>query len=123
MNNLDNLTPDVVARVDALADGTAKRQSKDGGALRAARKEQAADRKPAAPAKSPAAKTADPDKLSRDANREMKRLMCAMMRSADFDALSKGDDAYPDLKDVNPGLMRAEVERHCRYLEPKKDTK
>jgi hypothetical protein len=123
MNNLDNLTPDVVARVDALADGTAKRQSKDGGALRAARKEQAADRKPAAPAKSPAAKTADPDKLSRDANREMKRLMVAVMRAVDFDAISAGDDDYPGLKGTKPALMSAEIERHCRYLTPKTDAK
>jgi hypothetical protein len=123
MNNLNNLTPDVVARVDALADGTAKRQSKDGGALRAARKEQAAERKPATPAKSPAAKTADPDKLSRDEARSMRRRMVAAMRAVDFDALSKGDDTYPDLKDVKPDLMRAEVERHCKYLTPKVDAK
>jgi hypothetical protein len=119
-SNLTNLDADTVERVDQLAAGTAKRQPKDGGALRAARKEQAADRKPATPAKSPAAKTPDPDKLSRDANREMKRVMVAAMRAVDFDALSKGDDLYPELAGTKPSLMRAEVERHCRYLEPKK---
>lgn len=117
MNNLTNLTPEVAERVDELAAGTARRQPKTGVGLRAAHREQAASRKPA---KSPAAKTPDADKLSRDANREMKRVMVAAMRAVDFDALSKGDDAYPDLKDVKPALMRAEVERHCRYLEPRK---
>lgn len=117
MNNLNNLTPEVAERVDQLAAGTAKRQPKDGGALRAARKEQAADRKPATSAKSPAAKTPDPDKLSRDAGREMKRVMVAAMRAVDFDALTKGEGP---LQGVKPALMHAEVERHCRYLEPKK---
>jgi hypothetical protein len=115
--NLDNLTPDVVSRVDDLAAGTAKRQPKDGGALRAARKEQAASRKPA---KSPAAKTPDPDKLSRDANRAVKRAVVEAMRGIDFDALSKGVDAYPELHGVKPELMLAEINRHARYLEPKK---
>ena len=43
--------------------------------------------------------------------------MVAAMRAVDFDALTKGEGP---LQGVKPALMRAEVERHCRYLEPKK---
>jgi hypothetical protein len=119
--NMQNLTPDVVARVDALADGSALRQPKDGTGL--SHREQAANRKPAKgrPAKSPMAEKpeAEATKLTLTENRAMKRVMVAAMRAVNFSALSRGDGAYPELAGVQPALMRAEVERHCRYLDPK----
>ncbi len=39
------------------------------------------------------------------------------MRGIDFDTIGEKVD---ELKGVNPKLLRAEVERHCRYLEPAK---
>ena len=125
---LEQLTPEVIDAVEALANGSAKRQTErrrrsQGSQARASRGGEGREKKAAEAYEATNKPKAgegrrpklDPSKMSVEQGRVFRRAMCAALMAMDFAALAK---SHPGLEGVDPAVLRAKAQRQVAYISP-----